>query len=81
MMRSEHHAQAGQHSIKLTIAIRQCLGVCGFPSQLDSGFGRQLLTGLQQFGREIRGNHPCAGAGRGNRGVAATGGDVKDHIA
>jgi hypothetical protein len=65
VVRGEHHIQAGQDSVELTIAVRQGFGVRDFPKQLDTDLGGPVLADLHQFGRQVAGDHldPARGAG------------------
>jgi hypothetical protein len=81
MMRSKHDTQAGQHNIKLIIAVGQRLGIRGLPGQLHADFSSPFLAHLQKFGCDVGRNDLCAVLGCGNRGVAASGCDIEYYVA
>ena len=77
MVRREHHPDAGQHRVELSVAERQRLGIGLLPDQADTGGRGQSLTLRQQIGHQVGGHHVRAGERGGDGRVARAGGDVE----
>ena len=78
--RREHDAQARHDRVELAVGERQVLGV-GLPpfKRRSASFGRPP-PGLEQFRGEVAGYYAGPGLGRGDRGVAGSGGHVEHPV-
>jgi hypothetical protein len=80
MVRREHHTQAGHHYIEFVVPEGQGLGVSFHPFELDATVGCLVPPGVEQFRRQVAGNHPCTHHGCGNGCIAGSGSDVQDPL-
>ncbi len=80
VMRGEHDPHAGQHHVELAIGERQRLGVGLTPLHLHAQLRGLFPPGVEQLRSQVGGDHAGPGQGRGDGGVARSGGDVQHPV-
>jgi hypothetical protein len=77
----EHAAEGREHYVEAPVLHRQRLGVARDPLDLEAGVGGEPAPDLEQLWGEVDADHPGAGRGRAERGIAAPAGDVEHPFA
>ena len=80
MVRGEHHSDAGQHAVEGAVLERQRLGVGDLPRDVEPAQLREPTPRVEELRREVARGGARSRGGRGQGGVARSGGDVEHPV-